>query len=344
MSKTKGLDKRLLFNSVSFCVLAIGILGSVGVFFYDPNPRDLYDKALSPDFREQYELVLNAYTPFYTYPLFLSCFLLLAGTAVLSSFGKLQEWNYLVVFISPPLLALIMVYFVFGGSKGGAAFGGVTTTITSYTLFKAIQLRYKSLRSSLSLIAVLLLLILLPAAVLSGYKVDLKAREEYNYQALNIIRFASSERDRAAKELLVESYVSRPPETELLLKKAFQLLQDSLRIQKEYHQISGDELRRTLEVLSEVHIGLNRYQEAEACLNQERLSASEFYGEKSIWVANIDLKLAELYYYKMGRKADAIEAATTARDLYVQEWGHNNKETQKISSMIVKWEGVIQKN
>ena len=139
---------------------------------------------------------------------------------------------------------------------GGAAFGGISTVIISYILFKATHLRYKSSHSLFNLVAVFILLILLPAAVFSGFKIESKAVENYNRQAQNIILFASENMVEEAKELLGKSY-SDPSKKELFLRKANQLLQDSLKIQLEYHIISDNQLR-PWELLPKEYLGLYR--------------------------------------------------------------------------------------
>jgi len=331
-----------LFNNISVLAIAIGIIASLGILLAEPNLRISFSEIQKLDFKDRYDAVMDDYSAGFEYPLYLSIILLITGAGILMAAGKLREWNFLFAFISPPMITVITAYFVFGGygHNGSMFYGGISSAVISYILFKAVQFTYRTSKPALISITSLFMGVVFLTAVFSCYKLEATWRKGYEDQALGLIEMTVREdiekNIRAAEQLFLDAINNYPEKKELYLDRAYQLLQDSVKLMEEskfdhrHHII--------LASLGQVYIEQNRYQEAEACLKNERLAVNKYFGKHTGRVADVDLKLARLYYEKMGRKEEAINVAEKARDLYIKIRGLNDHKTQHAVDLISQWE------
>jgi len=240
------------------------------------------------------------------------------------------------------MITVITAYFVFGGygHKGSMFYGGISTAVISYILFKAVQFTYKTSKPVLTSITSLFMGVVLATAVFSCYKLEVIWKKGYEDQALGLIEMTVRENIensiRAAEQFFLDATNNYPEKKELYLDRAYQLLQDSVKLMEESKFDHRHHL--ILASLGQVYIEQNRYQEAEACLKSERLAVSKHFGKQTGRVADVDLKLARLYYEKMGRKEEGINVAEKARDLYIKIRGLNDHKTQHAVDLISKWE------
>jgi|GEM_PF-1196966 len=337
-----GKEGSSLFNNISVFVIAIGIIASLGILIAEPNLRVSFSEIQKLDFNERYDAVMDAYSAGFKYPLYLSIILFITGAGILMAAGKLRECNFLFAFVSPPMITVIIAYFVFGGygHKGSMFYGGISTGVISYILFKAVQFTYKTSKPALISITSLIMGVVFSTAVFSCYKLEATWRKGYADQALGLIEMTVREdiekNIRAAEQLFLDATNNYPERKELYLDKAYQLLQDSVKLIEESKFDSKRHL--LLAALGQVYIEQKRYQEAEACLKSERLAVSKYYGKNTGREADVDLKLARLYYEKMERKGEAIDVAEKARDLYIKIRGLNDHKTQHAVELISQWE------
>jgi len=331
-----------LFNNLSVFVIAVGIIASLGILIAEPNLRISFSEIQKLDFKDRYDAVMDDYSAGFKYPLYLSIILLITGAGILVASGKLRDWNFLFAFVSPPMITVIIAYFVFGGygHKGSMFYGGISTGVISYVLFKAVQFTYKTSKPAIISMTSLIMGVVFSTAVFSCYKLEATWRKDYEDQALGLIEMTVREdiekNVRAAEQFFVDATNNYPDKKELYLDKASQLLQDSVKLMEESKFDSRRHL--LLATLGRVYIEQNRYQEAEACLKSERLAVSKYFGKHTGRVADVDLKLARLYYEKMGREGEAINVAERARDLYLKIRGLNDHKTQHAVDLISKWD------
>jgi len=331
-----------LFNNLSVFVIAVGIIASLGILIAEPNLRISFSEIQKLDFKDRYDAVMDDYSAGFKYPLYLSIILLITGAGILVASGKLRDWNFLFAFVSTPMITVIIAYFVFGGygHKGSMFYGGISTGVISYVLFKAVQFTYKTSKPAIISMTSLIMGVVFSTAVFSCYKLEATWRKDYEDQALGLIEMTVREdiekNVRAAEQFFVDATNNYPDKKELYLDKASQLLQDSVKLMEESKFDSRRHL--LLATLGRVYIEQNRYQEAEACLKSERLAVSKYFGKHTGRVADVDLKLARLYYEKMGREGEAINVAERARDLYLKIRGLNDHKTQHAVDLISKWD------